>query len=396
MLTRINYAIARLLIPYLNQTDNHAVRVRHGAVAGWIALVVSLILFAVKLVLAFNADSVAVFANAFHLLSDFANSVILLASFHVAARPATTTTPFGHGRMEHVAPLVMAIVLFICGIQLGEKALQQVITPREIHYFPALPWVLGITIVVKEFVGQFIRYLGKRVSSTAILTNASHHRIEAILSGAVIAGVLAGHHYHLPRIDGYMGIFAALWLLYLGFDHGKHAIAPILGEAPSRELTERIRNMACSIEGVEDAHEIIVHDYGSKYLISLHAEIPEKYGPARMHEIAEECEEKLRKEYSGEAVCHTDPLMEKTEEVQEIEKIFRTVVQEYDKVTDYHDFRVIADSENQIILAADIDADENVDESTFPDVTGELETRAKQAIPNVAYCSFYITPKFAY
>ncbi|NIO04253.1 MAG: cation transporter, partial [Proteobacteria bacterium] len=88
-----------------------------------------------KMVLGLMAGSISVVADAFHLLSHLANSVILVISFWVTSRPATAKTPFGHGRMEHVAPLIMSVFLFVSGIQIGERSVHQVLEPHAIHYW---------------------------------------------------------------------------------------------------------------------------------------------------------------------------------------------------------------------------------------------------------------------
>jgi divalent metal cation (Fe/Co/Zn/Cd) transporter len=238
--------------------------------------------------------------------------------------------------------------------------------------------------------------LGRRVDSHTILVNASHHRIEAVMSLTVIAGLVAGHHFHHPEVDGYIGVLVSFWLLYLGFTHGREAIVPLLGQAPKKEMIQKIRGIAKSVDGVEDAHEIIVHDYGSMYTLSLHVEISEKLGPVEMHEIAERCESKLREIFGGEVVCHTDPLMEKTPEIEAIEDQFRRILEIFPQIIDYHDFRVIAESPERIIIVSDIDVSEDVVESEFSKIAKDLESELRKIISNIAYCQFYITPKFAY
>jgi divalent metal cation (Fe/Co/Zn/Cd) transporter len=193
-----------------------------------------------------------------------------------------------------------------------------------------------------------------------------------------------------------MGVLVSLWLLYLGYTHGRDALVPLLGQAPDKDMVNKIRKAARSVEGVEGVHEIIVHDYGSLYAMSLHTEIPEKYGAMEMHEIAERCEDLLRKNFAGEVICHTDPLMEKTPEILAVEEKFRKVVQEIPGVISYHDFRVVAHSKQKIILVADVDVEDEVPESEFDRIAKELEQRVLEVIPNIAYCSFYITPKYAY
>jgi cation diffusion facilitator family transporter len=396
ILEKANKAIASRFIKNFDDVFNNQVRAKHGTFAGWISIMAIVMLFIIKMGLGLRAGSISVVANAFHLLSHLANSVILVVSFRMATRPATAKTPYGHGRMEHVAPLIMSIFLFVSGIQIAERSVHQVLEPHEVHYWNALPWILLATIFIKQWLAQFIRYLGKRVDSHAILTNAFHQTIEAVMSITVIAGLVAGHYFHKPEVDGYIGILVSMWLLYMGFTHGREAIVPLLGKAPSRELIQKIRETAKSVDGVEDVHEIIVHDYGTMYTISLHLEIPEKYGSSEIHEITERCEAKLRVTFQGETTAHTDPLLEPTPEIMAMQQEFKKIVDEFPEITGYHDFRVVAESKKKNIIVADIDVADEVTESEFDDLKKRLNVRCVEKILNISYCSFYITPKFAY
>ncbi len=395
-LERINRKIATWFIKDYEDTDNKKVRIKYGLVAGWFGIIATIILFVVKMVLGLISGSVSIVANAFHLISHLANSVILVVSFKVTARPATAKNPFGHGRMEHITPLIISIFLFVSGLQIGEAAVHQAVKPHELHYWSALPWILVATILVKQWLAGFTRLLGDRIHSYAILSSAAHHNIEAVMTFTVVGGLIAGHYFHSPAIDGYIGILVSAWLLYLGYKHGREAIVPLLGQAPSKDIIKKIRQTSKSVKGIEDVHEIIVNDYGSIYLISLHVEIPEKFGPAEMHEIAEKCEHKLRNVFGGEVVCHTDPLMEKTPEIQSIEDRFKEIVKNIPEIKSYHDFRIVAESRDKMIIVADIDVKEEVSENDFTQISKDLESQAMKDISNIAYCSFYITPKFAY
>ena len=396
ILEETNHNLGSWFIRDFDRTDDKTVRIRYGFLAGWISILVIIVLFVVKMTLGLRSGSISVVADAFHLLSHLANSAVLVVSFWLEAKPATAKTPFGHGRMEHVAPLIMSIFLFVSGIQIGERSVHRALDPHEVHYWATLPWILLATVFVKAWTGQFVLFLGRRVDSSAIIANARHQWIDAISTLAVIAGLLTSHFLHRPVVDGYVGTALSAWLLYSGYNHARHAIVPLLGKAPSRELIRRIRETAKSVEGVEDVHEIIIHDYGSMYLMSMHVEIPERFGPDRIHEITERAEDKLRDTFGGEVVCHSDPMVERSPEIVAIEGRLKQMVAEDDRITAYHDFRVVAESEKRIIIVADIDVREEVSEADFQEVANSLEARIMKATPNVAYCGFYVTPKFAY
>jgi len=396
LLDRFHEALGRKLLRDFDRLDDRDAKNRHGLLAGWVSIAVILTLFTVKMTLGIMAGSVAVVADAFHLLTHLANAVVLVISFWIASRPPTIRTPFGHGRMEYVAPLVMSIILFVSGFQIGGRAGRQIIEPDAVLFWPALPWILFFTVLVKIWLAQFVRFLGRRVDSEAIEAIAVHHQIDFLITLSVIAALILEHLFRRPEIDGYMGIAVTLSLFYAGFSHGKEAVIPLLGRAPTREMIRKIRETARGTEGVEDVHEIIVHDYGSMHLISLHAEIPEKLGPEKMHSIAERLEAALRREYHGEVVCHTDPLLDFTPEIQGIEALFRETLSWVPGIEDYHDFRVVGDSPGKIIIVADIDVAKDIPEAKFGEIASGLETRLKSVIPNLSYCTFYVTPKFAY
>lgn len=263
----------------------------------------------------------------------------------------------------------MTVFLFVSAIYIGETSVHQPVGPHGARYWSALPWILLGTIIIKLWLAQFVRFLADTVRSETIYANATRHIIEAVMTFFVICGLIIGHSYHFPAIDGYIGIVVSAWLLYLGHTHARHSIIPILGRAPSHEILQRI---------------------------PLHAGIPDKYGPARMHEIAEACEDRLRKTLVGESVCNTDPLIEKTAVTDAIEKKFVGIAADFPNLKSYHRFRVIGESPKRKIIAADINLDDNVPGSDYADIAKELEREVVRKIPNIAYRVFSITPKFAY
>jgi len=115
-----------------------------------------------------------------------------------------------------------------------------------------------------------------------------------------------------------------------------------------------------------------------------------------MHEITELCEGKLRKTFGGEAVCHMDPMMQMTPEIQIIEDSFKQIVRKFPEIVSYHDFRVVAGTKGRVIIVADIDLREDINEDNFSQISRHLAVQVKKEIKNVLYSNFYITPKFSY
>ena len=396
LFAKSNTALAKRFIEDFDHTGNSAVRIQHGLLAGWTSILIVGLLFLFRLTLGIISDSVAVIADALNLINYFFSAAVVVFSFWMASRPATSRTPFGQGRMEYVAPLLVSVLLLLSGLQIGRESRDQIVNPEAVFYWSALPWMLFFTMTVKWWLSQFVSFLGRRVNSRAILAIVVRNRIDSYVTLFVIGGLLAGHYLERPELDGYIGMVAAGGLFYLAYHEGREAIIPILGKAPDMNLIGEIRRNARMVDGIEDVHEIILHDYGDKYIVTLHAEIHEKNGPAGMHEIAERCERSLREIYGGEVVCHTDPLLEKTPEFEALEAGFRGIVNGFPEIRNYHDFRIVTESDTRRIFLADIVVHEAVPEREFGRIASTLEAKIKETVPNVTYCCFHITPKFAY
>lgn len=395
-MSRAFAGLGRLLIADFDRPAEQRVRIRCGYAAGWVSISVLGALFAVRLGLGLAVGAVSVVAAAFTLLADLLAAMILVASFWVSGRPATARTPFGHGRMEQVAPLLIAFVLFFLGVEIAREAAGALGGGHTSTYWSALPWILLGTAAVKEVLSRFVRYLGRHVDSTAIEETASHLRVDGFYALATVGGLFLGHLGHLPWIDAAIGLAGAAVILYLSFQNARHALIPILGQAPPAAFLERIRETSRTVPGVSDVHEIVVHDYGSLRVISLHAEISERHSPAESHGIAEGLEETLRRALGGDVIVHTDPLMALTPALAEVERRLRAIVAEMPQIKGCHDFRVVAHSEGKIIIIADISVDGALGDEERETLLEQLRQRAAGEFPEMAYSAFSLASRFSY
>jgi len=388
--------LGRLLIRGYDDTADPRVRLRHGYLAGWASILVLFALFAVRLWLGLAADAVSIVAISFTLLSDLLASVVLVASFWISGRPATARTPFGHGRMEQVAPLLISFILFFLGLEVARESLHSLSSGHEARYWALLPWIVLGTAAVKRVLGGFVLFLGRRVQSHAIEESAAHLKIEGMYSLAVVAGLVLGHYVHLPWLDGAVGLAGALAILYLSYRNARHALEPLLGQAPPADFLASIRAIAAAVPEVRGVHEIVVHSYGHMRIVSLHAEIPESHTPARAHQVAEILEHKLRTKLGGDIVVHTDPLMARTPEVEAIEARFRAVVDAVPGARGFSDFRLVAHSPEKIIIVADLEVDRELGDAEREAVLEAVREGATREFPELAYGVFHLMSRFGY
>jgi cation diffusion facilitator family transporter len=245
------------------------VRARYGALEGWASIVINLLLFVVKIVLGFSIKSVSLIADAVHTLADSGTSAVVIIGFKIARKPSDKEHPFGHGRMESIAALVVSVLLFMAGVELVEKSIRAIVKPHSSIAPTGVILVIFATIVIKELMSRFSYQLGEIIDSQALKADALHHRSDVIATALVVVALIATR-FGYNNIDGMMGVGVSLIIFYSAFSIAKEAVNPLLGEAPSKEAIKEIETLAKAHEGVLGVHDVIFHKYGQTSIISLH------------------------------------------------------------------------------------------------------------------------------
>jgi len=321
------------------RTTDPAVRRRYGALEGWTSVVINLVVFVIKLVPGLAIGSIALLADAFHSLGDVASSLVIIWGFRAAAKPSDRKHPFGHGRVESIAALVIAVLLLVAAVEFGKLSVQRSLSQRGVEASWTLLVVLALSLVLKEWLSRFALALGRRIGSTALVADYWHHRSDVLATGVVIAA-LALDRYGFDWIDGAAGLVVAGFLAWAGINLVREAADPLIGEAPPVELLGRIRATAGGVLGVERVHDVIVHRYGELIVTSLHVEVPAALDIMRGHEIAEEVEGAITTELGGWATVHVDPVDRDHPLYHELEGFITQEVRRVEGAS-VHDLRVV-------------------------------------------------------
>lgn len=283
-------------------------RERLGAFEGHVSVVVNLVLSGIKLAAGLATGSLALVGDAFHSASDCLTSVVVIVGFHFSHKDPDREHPFGHGRAEHVATLIIAILLIIAGAELGRAATGRLLAPQPLEPVPGwLIFVIGLTILVKEGLADFAFQLGKRIDSEALTADAWHHRLDSVSTALVVAALLA-ENAGWPRMDGAVGLAVAALVIWSGFDIARGTVTRLLGKAPDAELLERLLEAARRVEGVIGVHEVVVHDYGLHLHVSAHIEVAQSHSLVEAHRIAEEVERRIEVAVPSRVIVHVDPI----------------------------------------------------------------------------------------
>ncbi len=384
---------SRLIADHTNVNDLK-VRARYGALEGWASIVINTALFVIKIVVGVSIASVSLIADAVHTLADSVTSAVIIIGFKMAGKPSDREHPFGHGRMEPVATLVVAVLLVVSAVELLQRSADSMINPSPCSASLGIILLIAGTMIVKEFMALFSYELGAMIDSKALKADALHHRSDVMATGLVVVALIAARMGYY-RMDGAMGIFVSLIILYSAYSIAKEAINPLLGEAPSRETLEEIESMAKKHPGVLGVHDIIYNKYGLTSVISLHIEVSDKEPIANAHALSEAVEEEIARKTGGTVVAHIDPINRDHPQYARIAEAIARIVAEDARLRSFHELRIIGCDAEKCNVVFDVTLEEDVDEQESNDIVRSVRQRFKVRFPGMKTV-VKADPKYAY
>ena len=323
--------------------DPHApeTRRRCGVMSGSIGIGLNLLLFLGKLLAGIVTASIAVTADAFNNLSDAASSVVTLVGFRLASQEADEEHPFGHGRMEYLAGLVVALLILLVGAELAQSSFQKILHPEPVVFDLVPAVILAASVAVKLWMYFFNRGLSRRIQSAALAATAADSLSDAAATSILLLGLVAGHFLSLP-LDGWLGMGVALFILRTGWEAAKDTVDPLLGRPMDPELAADIDRIVLGHEYILGIHDLVYHDYGpGRAMMSLHAEVPANADLLEVHDVIDHIERELKAKHHIETCIHMDPVVRdgRTEALRlQTAELARGI----DPILTIHDFRVTA------------------------------------------------------
>lgn len=343
--------LVRKFIKDYENIKSGAVRTSYGVLTSVVGIICNLILFAVKCIIGVIINSIAITADAFNNLSDATSSIIGFVGTKLANRPADKEHPFGHGRYEYVAALIVAFLVFEVGLTCLKSSFSKILHPEPVGYQLYLVCILGLSILLKLWLALFNRKLGKKVDSSIMKATSADAFGDVGITSATVISVLVGK-WTGYNIDGYIGFVVSIFVLLSGVNILKDTIQPLLGVAVSIEDYERITYFVEKYENIVGSHDLIVHNYGpSNVMATIHAEVPHTIPMEQAHDIIDQIERDAKEELDVLLVIHMDPVAINDEDAKKAKDTVLQVLNELDKNGTIHDFRMVKGDEcNKLIF----------------------------------------------
>ena len=331
--------LVRRFVKEYEKTDNADVRTSYGILSSIVGICCNILLFTAKLLIGAGMNSLAIMADAFNNLSDAASSVISFVGVKMANKPADKEHPFGHGRIEYIAALIVSFLVIEVGFTFLKSSLEKIRNPEEIT-FQMVPFlILVLSVGVKLWMALFNRKLGNRIQSKVMLATSADSMGDVITTSATIASTLICHFLSV-NIDAIAGLVVAVLVMWSGISIAKDTLEPLIGQGADPDLYARIMKEVASYEGIVGTHDLIVHNYGpGRSMASIHAEVPRDVDIEVSHDIIDRIEHEVGEKLGILLVIHMDPVQIHDEETARLKTLVKGYLEEISPVLTMHDFR---------------------------------------------------------
>ncbi len=333
--------LVRLFIKNYQETKNPTVREKYGYLGSVTGIFVNIILAIAKYFIGVITNSIAITADAVNNFSDSVSCIITLISFKMANMKPDKEHPFGHGRIEYVAALIVGFLVELMGYELIKSSIGKIKNPEEVVFSVPAVIVLLLSIGGKLWLAIFNKYLGKQIDSAAMQAVATDSIGDITATSVTLVALILSLFTDLP-IDGYMGIIVSLFILYAGFNILKESIGILLGTPPSKELVDELIEFIMSHDEILGIHDLVVHSYGAtRIFASVHTEIAADGDLLSAHDTIDTIEKLVKEKFGIELVIHMDPIVTNDEKVEKYFQLVHKTVKEIDETLGIHDFRVV-------------------------------------------------------
>lgn len=369
--------LIRKFVKNYNQTERASVRTSYGVLSSVVGICCNVFLFAVKLVIGVILNSISVMSDAFNNLSDAASSIISFIGVKMAGRPADKEHPFGHGRIEYIAALIVSFLVIEVGWTFMKTSFGKLRDPEELSFQAVSLVILVLSIGVKLWLAAFNRKMGRRIDSKVMEATAADSLGDVLVTSATIVSVILYGVFGV-NIDGLIGMAVSVVVIIAGINIARDTLKPLIGEAIDPAVYHKIKQFVESYDGILGTHDLIVHNYGpSTSMASIHAEVDSHGDMEAIHEIIDRIERESKEQLGIFLVIHMDPVETRDPLVEKRKQMVLECLDELDGTITLHDFRMV-DGKKQVNLIFDIMVPYEMSREAVDEIKKQLEEKLKK------------------
>ncbi len=340
--------LIKLFVKNSENINDSKVREHYGLLASIFGIVSNIVVCLMKLILGLIFGLISLVADGLNNLTDAGSSIVSLVGFKLSTKPADSSHPFGHARIEYIAGLIVSLIIVFVGGELIISSVQDIISsfseefvPLSDLYFYITLCALAVSILIKLYQGLFYKKIAKRISSATLLAAGCDSRNDVIATSAVLIGLIISKIFSF-YIDGYLSLIVGLFILVNGIKLIIETSNPLIGEKPSEELIQKFIKIIKREKNILGYHDLQIHSYGPNiYFATCHVEIDARKNILETHDLIDNVEKEIQRELNVITTLHMDPIVIGDPLTDKIKGEVTSALKDIPYILNIHDFRVV-------------------------------------------------------
>ena len=250
-----------------------------------IGILANIALAAFKAVIGLMTNSIAIVLDAVNNITDAGSSVVTIVGTKLAGREPDKKHPFGHGRIEYLSAMIIAVIVLYAGITSLVESIRHILHPRTPAYDAVSLIIIAVAVIVKILLGRYVKRIGKRVHSDSLVNSGEDATLDSVISASTLVAAAVFLLFHVS-LEAWLAAVISGVIIKSGIDMLRNTISQILGEQNDPGLALSIRQTVAAFPGVQGAYDLVLHNYGpDTWSGSIHIEVPDTYSADQLDHL---------------------------------------------------------------------------------------------------------------
>ncbi|MCR5561506.1 MAG: cation diffusion facilitator family transporter [Bacteroidales bacterium] len=351
------------------QKEREAIIIRTSV----IGIGANVLLAAFKAVVGLLSNSIAITLDAVNNLDDALSSVITIIGTKLAGKPADRKHPYGHGRVEYITAMIIAVIVLYAGLTSFTESVRKILHPERPSYSAAALVIVASAVLVKIILGRYVKGVGEKVKSDSLVASGADASFDAVISASTLAAAILFMLFEIS-LESYLGAAISLVIIKSGYEMLSDTISEVLGRRVDQETADSVKTLTASFPEVQGVYDLTLHNYGPDKLIgSVHVEVDEGVSVNRIDEMSREITRKVYGEtgiiieaVGIYAVESHDPA------ILAMKDAILGIIRRHDYILETHGFHV---NKKDKVISVDFVADFNCPDrkSLYADISREIQ-----------------------
>jgi len=353
-----------------------------------VGIIANIFLAIFKAVIGIMTGSIAIVLDAVNNTSDVASSVITIVGTKLANKAPDKKHPFGHGRIEYLTAMIIAVIILYAGISSIIESIKKIINPTTPEYNTISLVIIVIAIIVKIVLGKFVTKKGKELNSSS-LENSGHDAIfDSIISTSTLIAAIIFIVTSFS-LEAYLGIIISLFIIRSGIEMLREAISSLLGERVDVELVKDITKIILNFDEVKGAYDLIINNYGpNTFTASVHIEVDESLTAKELDELIRKISNKVYAEKNVLITAVGIYAIKYDKKTIEMRKEIKSILNKYEGILQFHAFYVDEETKTirfDVVLDFDVKNRNELLENLYKEVSKKYKGYQLVIVPDIDF-----------